>query len=588
MSDSALSWSHETFLLDGEPFQIISGAIHYFRIHPEQWADRLARLRWLGLNTIDVYVPWNFHEPQSEQFQFDGWRDIVAFVELAAAHDFKVLLRPGPYIAAEWDFGGFPAWLLTHPDLVLRSNEPTYQGFVARWFEQLLPRLAPLQHEQGGPIIAVQVENEYGTYGDDPAHLRWLADLIRAQGIDSMLFCNSGVESEGMLRGGSVPEVLTTVDFDGPPDAPFGLLGRIQQDRPLLCSEHWIGWFDHWGEHHHRVDGSDVAGNLDVILAWGASVNLYMAAGGTNFGWTAGATLDPKTGGYRPITTSYDYDAPIAEDGTLTDKAHQIRDVIARHFQVPVVQQPDPPRRLAPRSLTPHRFRPLFDSLDLLGTWSRSVAPVPMERLGQHQGLVVYRTTIRGPRTSQPLTVHGLADHAWIYLDGHLIGTLTRDHPSGLLIEVMADSAQLDVLVDATGRVNYGPFLRDPKGIAGPVLIGPQALFDWSLCSLPLDNLTELPEPNAFEYPVTDDQPLISTTTCHIDEPADAHLDLPQSGRALIWLNGFCLGRHWATGPVRTLYAPTPLWRPGANDITVLDLDGRHGPVELRSQPQYG
>lgn len=588
MSSSALRAVGNGFVLDGDPFRIVSGALHYFRIHPEQWGDRLIRLRHLGLNTVDVYVPWNFHQPRHEECDFTGWRDVAAFIALAGELGFKVLLRPGPYIAAEWDFGGFPAWLLAEPGLTLRCSDPGYQRHIASWFAELLPRLVHLQHERGGPIIAVQVENEYGTYGNDRAHLEWLADTIRGHGFSSLLFCNSGVENDGMLRGGNLPGVLSSVDFEGAPEAPFALLETVRPGGPLLCSEHWIGWFDHWGDPiHHTADPDEVARNVDAILARGASLNLYMAAGGTNFGWTAGATINERTGRYQPVTTSYDYDAPIAEDGRLTNKFHALREVIGRYHELPSGPCPAAPATMPPQQLSTEGGTSLLGSLDRLGTWQQHLTPPTMEQLGNHQGLVLYRTELDGPRSAQPLTVPGLGDRATVFLEGQPIGHLDRNNPRGSAVQVAVDAgqSQLDILVDSSGRVNYGPRLRDPKGISGPVLLGTQALFGWQVCPLPLDDLSALDLDG--EQPPRPGHPHFQRHALQVPQRLDAHLAFPGYGHVLVWVNDQPLGRWWNVGPQQTLYAPAPLWQPGRNTVTVLTLDGQPGAVSVAAGPSW-
>jgi beta-galactosidase len=589
MTSPALRAVGGAFELDGEPFRIISGAVHYFRIHPEQWEDRLRRVRHLGLNTVDVYVPWNVHQPSRDGFDFAGGSDVVAFLELVDRLGLKVLLRPGPYIAAEWDFGGFPAWLLAEQQITLRCSEPVYQGHVGAWFAQLLPRLRHLQHEHGGPVIAVQVENEYGTYGNDRAHLRWLADTIASHGFVSMQLCSSGVESDSMLRGGSLPDLLASVDFDGAPDEPFARLERFRPGTALLCSEHWIGWFDAWGDaRHHTVDADEVARNLDAILARGASVNLYMAAGGTSFGWTGGATVDPATGRYQPMTTSYDYDAPVAEDGTLTPKFHAIRDVIGRYGDVPPGPPPRPPAFLPARRLTAEGATSLLGSLDRLGTWQRHLTPPTMERLGLAQGLLLYRTELDGPSGEQPLTIPGLGDRASVFLDGALVGRLDRNDPAGSSVPVTVPGhrARLDVLVDTLGRVSYGPRLWDPKGIRGPVLLGPQALFHFDVCPLPLTDLSAIRFGDDDHEPAPG-EPIFYRHSLEVRDPRDAHLAFSGYTHLQVWLGRHLLGRWWDRGPQLSLYAPAPLWEQGRNTVTVLSYDGRPGEVSTVRAPRW-
>lgn len=568
------------FELDGQRFQIISAAIHYFRIHPAQWRDRLQRVAALGVNTIETYAAWNFHEPVRGQVDFTGWRDIGAFLRLAAALNLRVIFRPGPYIAAEWEFGGLPAWLLNNPDQPLRCSDPVYTAAVDDWFTQLIPQIAELQASRGGPIIAVQVENEHGTYGNDRGHLEHLADTLTRLGIDQLLFCNNGVEADHMQRDGSLPHVLSTADFDTNPDEAFAMLRRHQPNGPLFCTELWDGWFDHWGEHHHTTDPDLAADTARRILQNGGSLNLYMGIGGTNFGWGAGATSSPQ-GLYQPITTSYDYDAPIGEAGDVGAKFNALRQVISTHSGQPAPPLPPLPPRLCERTVTPSAFLALSNYIDLQPDHRRA-APIPMEQLAQNYGLINYRTTASGPRPAQPLTIAGLGDRAVVIVDGRPVGTLDRNRPNdSVMVSIAGDSAQLDLLVDAGGRINYGPHLNDTKGIRGNVLLGgQQALFGWDITPLPLDDVDRIAVPAG-----TSSVAGLYRATVEIGDTGDAFIALPGWTKGLVWLNGFLLGRYWNIGPQRALYAPHPLWTTGHNTITVLELHQPGQDITLRNRP---
>ncbi|WP_344679520.1 beta-galactosidase family protein [Saccharopolyspora taberi] len=573
----------DRFLLDGKPFQIISGGIHYFRIHPDLWRDRLNRMRMLGLNTVETYVAWNFHEQERGEVDFSGWRDFVRFIEIAGELGLKVVFRPGPYVCAEWEFGGFPAWLLENPDQALRSSDPTYLEAVDTWFAQLLPRVAPLQATRGGPVIAVQVENEYGSYGNDTAYLQHLADQLRANDIDSLLFCCNGA-SEAALRDGNLPGTLATVNFAGDPTGPFETLRKYQPEGPLWCTEYWDGWFDHWGEQHHTTDPAQDAANVDKMLAAGASINLYMAAGSTNFEWWSGANYDEATKQYQPTITSYDYDAPVSEAGDLTEKFHKIREVIGRYTTLPDEPLPEPPARLAPQSARPTASVGLLDSLDRLTKPVTRDTPVPMEQVGQAQGLIHYRTSVQGPLGKNTLTISQLGDRAWVFLDGERKGELDRNQPDqGVEIEVTGESARLDILVGTGGRINFGHFINDTKGIRGDVRLGGQLLSGWEIRPLPMNDLSGLrfSEPGASG-------PAFHRATLRIDAPADGFLELPGWNKGALWLNGFLLGRYWHIGPQRTLYAPAPLWREGDNELIALELNQPGESIELRAEPDLG
>ncbi|WP_031465412.1 glycoside hydrolase family 35 protein [Sciscionella sediminilitoris] len=584
-SAAGLTIEGDRFLLDGKPFQVISGAIHYFRIRPEQWEDRLNRLRLMGLNTVETYVAWNMHEPRKGKFDFSGQADLARFIETAGRLGLKVVLRPGPYICAEWDFGGLPPWLLAEPEIELRCADPVYERHVKEFFDALLPRIAGLQATRGGPIIAVQVENEYGSYGDDQTHLAHIRSMLEHGGIDSLLFCCNG-SSDYMLRGGSLPGTFNTVNFDGgeDPDANFTKLRKIQPHGPLWCTEFWDGWFDHWGEKHHRTDPAEHAANIEKILAKGASINLYMAAGSTNFGWGAGANHDGTT--YQPTVTSYDYDSPVSESGELTEKFHVFRAAIGKHAPVPDEPLPPTPKRMAPQTVRPAESAGLLDSLGALSTPKTGPSPLTMEKLGQANGLVHYRTKIQGPQEKSPITISGLADRALLWLDGKPLGTLDRNKPEQSVETAIAGpSSTLDILVDTGGRINFTDKLADPKGITDRVKLAGQTLFGWEMRPLPLDDLAGL----RFRRGGTDAAgPVFHRAHARVGSPADGFIGLPGWTKGLVWLNGFLLGRYWNVGPQQTLYAPAPLWRSGRNELIVLELHEAGTTIELRDTPDLG
>lgn len=572
----------DTFLLDGKPFRILSGAFHYFRTHPRDWRDRLTRMRAMGLNTVETYVAWNFHQPDEKKPDFTGWRDIAAFIRTADEAGLKVIVRPGPYICAEWDFGGLPARLLKDKDAPLRRSDPGFERAVDAWFAELLPRLVDLQATRGGPVIALQVENEYGSYGDDHAYLEHLRDTLRAQGIDSLLFCSNGATQEA-LKAGSLPDLLSTVNFGGDPTGPFAELRAFQPDKPLFCTEFWDGWFDHWGERHHTTDPARTAADVEKMLAAGASVNFYMAVGGTNFGWYAGANLSGSA--YQPTVTSYDYDSPISESGELTAKFHAVREVLAKYTTVPDTPLPATPPRMPAQRIAVRESVPVMASLDVLSTPLRRTAPVHMEALGQSYGLIHYRTRVRGAQGTRRLRVTGLGDRALVFGDGKRIGTFDRNQPDHTLdVTVTGGSTTLDLLVDPTGRINFGQGLNDPKGISGKVLLDDEELHGWEIRRLTLDDLSPL----RFTGDHTPTGPAFHRARVHVDTPADGFLAFPGWDKGMVWLNGFALGRYWSLGPQVTLYAPSHLWRRGHNDLVVLEMERTGDGIEVRSAPDIG
>ncbi|MED7948173.1 beta-galactosidase [Streptomyces sp. BE20] len=553
----------DDFTLDGEPFRIISGGLHYFRIHPDQWADRLRKARLMGLNTVETYVPWNLHQPSPDTFHLDGALDLPRFLDLAAAEGLHVLLRPGPYICAEWEGGGLPSWLLAHPGIRLRSQDPVYLAAVEDYFERLLPPVLDRLATRGGPVLAVQVENEFGAYDDDTSHLEHLAGLLRRHGVDVLLFtCDQPAD---LARGG-LPGTLATANFGSRSREGLAALRAHQPSGPLMCTEFWIGWFDRWGGHHVVRSAEDAAQELDELLSLGASVNLYMFHGGTSFGFTNGAN---DKAAYRPTVTSYDYDAPLDEAGDPTEKYRAFRDVIAKYAPVPAGPGPEPAPKLAPRTV------PLTDVADLLphsaalGATVRSERPLTMEQLGQDFGFVRYETVLpqAGPAV---LELRDVRDRAQVFLDGQPVGVLEREnHEHAIAFGVPRDGAVLTVLVENQGRVNYGQGLHDRKGLAGAVLLNGEELGGWTNLPLPWRSLDGL-DFTTGDTPVVG--PAFHRGTFPVDVPADTFVHLPGWTKGNVWVNGFHLGRYWSRGPQRSLYLPGPVLRPGLNEIALLEL----------------
>ncbi|MFJ5110131.1 glycoside hydrolase family 35 protein [Streptomyces sp. NPDC088551] len=579
-----LSIADDGFRIGGEPFRIISGSLHYFRIHPGQWADRLRKARLMGLNTVDVYVPWNLHQPhEGGPLVLDGGLDLPRFLDLAAAEDLCVLLRPGPYICAEWEAGGLPAWLLGDPDLRLRTSDPRYQEPVERYFDLLLPRIRRHLATAGGPVIAVQVENEYGASGlGDSAHLAHLVTLLREGGVDVPLFTS---DQAGDLADGGIPGILRTVNFRRGAAEHLRTLREHQPRGPLMCAEFWAGWFDRWGSEHNARPASEARDTLDEILAAGASVNIYMFHGGTNFGFTNGAN---DKGHYRPTITSYDYDAPLDEAGDPTDKYHVFRETIAKYAAVPGEPVPSPGAKLSPRDIRLTESASLLAQAGRLGAARRADRPLTMEELGQACGYVLYDTAL--PTAGDGvLHIPETRDRAQIFVDGQPVGTLEREnHERALSLRSPAEGARLTILVENQGRVNYGAGLRDWKGIAGPVTFDGRELSDWACTPLSPDSLEAL-ETLSFSSAGAEAGPAFFRGRFEVPAPADTFLHLPGWTKGQVWINGFALGRYWSRGPQQSLYVPGPVLRPGDNEIVVLEQHGRRdGVVHLAETPDLG
>ncbi|MFH8623496.1 beta-galactosidase [Streptomyces vietnamensis] len=574
-----LEIADDGFRLDDRPFRIISGGLHYFRVHPDQWADRLHKARLLGLNTVETYVPWNLHAPRPGEFRLDGGLDLPRFLDLAAAEGLHVLLRPGPYICAEWEGGGLPSWLLAEDGIALRSRDPRFLAAVDGYLAALLPPLKPYLSGAGGPVIAVQLENEYGAYGEDAGYLADLAGLLRTHGVDVPLFtCDQPAD---LARGG-LDGVLRTVNFGSRVEAGLDALRRLQPTGPLMCSEFWIGWFDRWGAVHTTRDPADAAADLDRLLAAGASVNIYMLHGGTNFGLTSGAN---DKGTYRPTVTSYDYDALLDEAGDPTPKYEAFRGVIARHAPVPDEPVPAPGPKLAPTVVELDASAGLFDQTRLFGRPVRADRPLTMEQLGQSFGFVLYEAELPTAGATV-LRVGEVRDRAQVFVDGQPVGVLEREHHEHALAFLTPRSgARLTVLVENQGRVNYGTGIHDRKGLLGRVTVNGEELADWSSSPLPLDGIDDLTVAPAG--PLVG--PAFHRGSFELARPADGYLALDGWTKGHAWVNGFPLGRYWSRGPQTTLYVPAPVLRPGRNEITVLELHATTTrTVELRDRPDLG
>ena len=555
------------FLLDGQPFRVISGALHYFRVHPEQWADRIHKAKAMGLNTIETYVAWNAHEPRRGEWDATGWNDLGRFLDLIAAEGMHAIVRPGPYICAEWHNGGLPVWLTSMPGIGLRRSEPQYLASVTAYLQRVYEIVAPRQIDRGGNVILVQIENEYGAYGADKDYLRALVDVTRSAGITVPLTTiDQPVDS--MLRDGSLPGLHLTGSFGSRAADRLATLREHQPTGPLMCAEFWDGWFDSWGFHHHTTSVSDAAGELDALLASGASVNFYMVHGGTNFGLTNGAN---DKGRYSPIVTSYDYDAPLDEAGNPTQKYFAFRDVIARYAPVPV----DPPAA--------GLDAPSFDvALSSVGNWRTGLdaastvhaLPPTFEELEHGSALVLYETELPegGPFVFE---VDEVRDQAWVSVDGVPTGTMLRTlHERAIAVP---SGARLSVLVEEQGRVNYAERIGEPKGLIGTPRLDGIPLEGWTATPIDVARLAETaagrPAWTTFAGAVA----LRGSFT--VEASTDLFLDTDAWGKGYAFVNGFFLGRYWRNGPQRTLYVPAPVVRAGENSIVVIELDQITSPV---------
>ena len=552
------------FLLDGRPHRIISGAMHYTRVHPDLWRDRIRKARLMGLNAIETYVAWNAHEPVRGQWRQDGDVDLGRFLDIVAEEGLHAIVRPGPYVCAEWHNGGLPAWLTAEPDIRLRSSDPRYIEAVTGYLDRVNAIIAPRQIDAGGSVILVQIENEYGAYGSDKDYLDHLVRITRDAGITVPL-TQVDQPIPHMLENGAHPALHKTGSFGGRIAERLATLREYQKTGPLMCMEFWCGWFDHWGEKHHTTSAADSAADLELLLAAGASVNIYMVHGGTNFALTAGAN---DSGRYLPLTTSYDYDAPISESGDITDKFRAFREVIARHAPVPDEPLPEPhdaPVRTVPLSAVPC-------ALDLAAEDRGSFdTPPTFDALGPDVVLAEYAASISGGG----VLAAEVRDIAWVEHEGAPVGTLQRTLGDDSL--VLPAGGALTLRVEETGRVNYDTKIGEPKGLVGtPLLGGAPIPGPWRVRTIDVPALGR-----RIEDAATADAPTARFVAgpaglrgdFDLDEPADLFLDTRGWGKGYAWVNGFFLGRYWRRGPQRTLYVPAPVTRAGRNTVVVVELE---------------
>lgn len=568
------------FLLRGKPFQILSGEVEYARIPRADWRDRLRKVHAMGLNTITVYVFWNLHESRPGEFDFSGQKDVAEFLREAQQEGLYVVLRPGPYVCAEWDLGGYPAWLLKDsksagsedPAVLLRSSQPAYLAAVRTWMLRLGKELAPLQASRGGPIIAVQVENEYGSFRvkeDRQQYLQQVLKIVRDAGFgDSLLYTADGGEE---LPDGSIPGLLAAIDF-GTGDVPheIPLLRAFQPNAPIFIAEYWDGWFDHWGEKHHVTDAKVQVAEIREAIEKGYSINIYLVDGGTSFGWMNGANSDRDS--YQPDVSSYDYDAPIDESGRPREKYFAMRAMIAEttHRTLPPVPVSAPMMTLPALRLT--ESRSLWKGLPAA---LHADLPRSMEEVDQAYGYILYRTTIGAGMTSAEgkdslLQVDVLHSYARVYVDGQLEGAMDRRLGEKELHVTVHAGQRLDLLVENTGRINFTTKIRGERaGILGNVTLDGHGLHDWEIIRLPLNE----PPTDGYDQQACSG-PCFYKGDLQVSSPGDTYLNTASLGKGVVWVNGHLLGRFWNVGPMGSLYLPGAWLHSGSNALTVMDLDG--------------
>ncbi|XP_056139712.1 beta-galactosidase-1-like protein 2 [Lampris incognitus] len=576
------------FTLEGEPFRILGGSIHYFRVPRAYWKDRLLKMRACGLNTLSTYVPWNLHEPERGMFNFHEELDLKAYISLAAELGLWVVLRPGPYICAEWDLGGLPSWLLRDEGMQLRTTYPGFADAVNSYFDKLISVIKPLMFEQGGPIIAVQVENEYGSYSQDEDYMPFLKNSLESRGINELFLTSDNWEG---LRYGGVEGALKTINLQRLSFGAIQSLADMQPEKSLMVMEYWSGWFDVWGEHHHIFRAEDMVAVVSEILQREVSINLYMFHGGTTFGFMNGAM---DFGTYKPQVTSYDYDAPLSEDGDYTVKYHLLRDLFSQYHSEPLPEVPSVQERRAQQPIVIQQHLSLWDSLHLTEL-HRSHKAVNMENLpfnndnGQSYGYTLYETTITcgGILNSK----NNIRDRALVFVGKQSVGTLDYKTQELTLPDGKGDIT-LGLLVENCGRVNYGKVLDEQrKGLVGDILLNNCPLRDFTIYCLDMKK-SFINRLSSGQWKPVHQQPsfpaFFQAKLCVDNPPRDTFMRLPGWCKGVVFVNGQNLGRHWSIGPQQFLYLPGPWLRIGENQIIVFEEQRADGKILFASNPDHG
>lgn len=586
-----LEIKNKKFYMDSKPFDIYSGAMHYFRTVPEYWEDRLTKLKAAGFNTVETYVCWNLHEKKPGEFDFSGILDIEKYLEIAQKVGLYAIVRPGPYICAEWDFGGLPAWLLKDKNMQIRCMYPDYLKCVERFYKELLPRLVPHLESHGGNIIAMQVENEYGSYGNDKDYLRYVEKLTRDCGIDCLLFTSDG-NTNNMISGGSLPDIYKVLNFGSRSRTAFNVLKGFENDGPNMCGEFWCGWFDHWRDKHHTRNSLEIVNEIKGFIDNGASFNMYMFHGGTNFGFTAGANHN-QGHGYEPTVTSYDYCAMLTEWGDYTPAYHAVRKLLCEKQGIEPPELPESPKLQSIGKVELTETASLFENLDNIGEKHHVPVPEGMEYFGQNFGLIYYETTLKGKYNASPMYIKNVHDFADVYFDGEKKTSIDRTlysvegkatlkdvifkkkkgESSPFLMPALSGERKIGVLVDTMGRVNYGENMLDRKGISD-IYLGIQRLMNYDVWTLPLDNLDKL----KYSSSVKKEEPVFLKGSFKTDSKADCFVHLDGFNRGCVYINGFNLGRFWKVGPQKSLYIPGTLLK-DENEIIVFNIGGYSKPT---------
>jgi beta-galactosidase len=556
-AQQSFSTTGDRFRLDGKPFQIRSGEMHYSRVPRPYWRDRLRKMKAMGLNTVGTYMFWNVHEPEPGEFHFAGNDDVAAFVKDAQAEGMYVLLRPGPYACAEWEWGGYPYWLANIPDLKVRSRDPRFLVACGRYLEAIARQLAPLQITKGGPILLVQVENEYGSYGNDKIYLEFIRDTLRKSGFDCPLYTVDG-PSESMITGGTLPDVFAAINFGSGAEGAFKELAKYRTGQPLMCGEFYPGWFDQWGRGHSLVPLGDLK-DFEWMMSRGISFSMYMVHGGWTPGFMNGANVD--NGDYHPQTNSYYDDTCIDDAGRLTTKFEAYRKIIGKYLPTNE-QPPDPPKLQSTIGISRIEFKECSPLLDNLPDPVVSARPMSFEELKQPYGFVLYRHAL-APGTGT-LELKNLQDRAVLFREGVVLDR--RLHRSSSVLSVV--SGQLDILVENLGRVNYGKeIVAERKGFSSATWDAKEILGKWLHYRFPMRDLKGLKFSKKMKA-----GPAWYRATFNLSNVGDTFLDIRKWNKGVVWVNGHNLGRYWRIGSQQTTYVPGCWLKKGRNEIVLFEL----------------
>jgi beta-galactosidase len=560
------------FLLNNKSFVIKAAEVHYPRIPREYWEHRIQMCKALGINTLCLYVFWNCHEPQPGQFDFNGNNDVAAFCRLAQKYGMYVIVRPGPYVCAEWEMGGLPWWLLKKKDIRLREQDPYFMERAGMFMNEVGNQLADLQITRGGNIIMVQVENEYGSFGTDKPYIENIRDLVKEAGFTDIPLFQCDWSSN--FQNNALDDLLWTVNFGTGSniDEQFKKLKELRPNSPLMCSEFWSGWFDHWGAKHETRSAVDLVSGLKEMLDQNISFSLYMTHGGTSFGHWSGANYP----NFSPTCTSYDYDAPISESGEVTPKYFEVRNLLKNYLPEgeTLTEIPDSISTIVIPSFELNEIALLFANLPAP---KESEKIQSMEFFDQGWGSILYRTKLKSSNKSQSLVLTDLHDWGQVYIDGQKIATLSRLRGENtVLLPPLKEGAVLDILVEAMGRQNFGKGIYDWKGITEKVELvtdkGTTELKNWQVYNIP-DNYTFTQSQNYSVKENVVNEPAFYKGNFTIETKGDVFLDMSNWSKGLVWVNGHELGRYWEIGPQQTLYLPGCWLKKGENEVIVFDLD---------------